>query len=97
MLIILCRLFLDFRILHFKVNQDEFDSQALACSESYNRVCPLLKNVYCNFLSIPEFSDITVLSVLMVSVLAVAFLSKTRSVALKTASDILRYRNTAFI
>jgi hypothetical protein len=39
---------------------------------------PLLNNVYSSFQVIPEFSEVAVLAVLMVSVLAIAFVSKNK-------------------
>jgi hypothetical protein len=39
---------------------------------------PLLNNVYSSFQVVPEFSEVAVLAVLMVSVLAIAFVSKNK-------------------
>jgi hypothetical protein len=39
---------------------------------------PLLNNVYSNFQVIPEFSELAVLSILMISTVAIAFLSKNK-------------------
>jgi hypothetical protein len=45
---------------------------------------PLLNNVYSDFQVIPEFSELAVLSVLIISTLAIAFVSKSKISAIKS-------------